>query len=568
MRTRARLALIAASVILPVSLVVAAVVAGSEGGPAAPGRLPLAARGQAQGTALAASGDAAAGAESARYPYPGWAQYQAGPDLPALTGSARAYRLPAAAVTEESVRQLAAALGVDGDLQPVDGGGWEFGRPGEGGHLFVNGDGSGSWYFTDESVLDKTGGSSTGPGEATCSGLECTLSSRSVGTPCAEPGPDASAGAPVCADVVPTTVPVPADLPSAEQAEAITQDLLAAAGMAVDGAEAHVWDNSPYEMSVQVDPLVDGMPTYGFGAYVSIGDQGVVQYANGYLGQPEPADEYPLTGTAAAIDRLNLGNPLPWAGVALMSGAGGGSLAAPISPSGACWKTNTGEEGCTEGSGPALGGPGSSADHPLPACAPATSVTSDGVASDVDVPGYECGVDDGWFAYAPRAAVGSSAPAAVPATTLLCDATPVYSSDGGVSVAGCPGSGAGVSEPARFPEPPPPEPVVLNDARVGLMVAAGATGRDAWLVPVYLFDGGETYGTVVAAAVADEYLPEPLPVTDLPLPEPVPLPAVDPIAPVTTEPLPGRTDPAPLATAVVEPGPPTPVPLPAPVAEN
>lgn len=562
MRTRARLALIAASVILPVSLLVVVVVAASDGGPAAPGRLPLAAGGQAQGTAIAASGDAAAGAESARYPYPGWVQYQAGPDLPALTGSARAYRLPAGAITEESVRRLGAALGVDGDPVPVDGGGWEFGRPGEGGHLYVSGDGSGSWSFTDESVLDMTGSSSSASGEAACSGLGCTLSSRPVGTPCAQPGPDAPGDVPVCADVVPTTVPVPTDLPSAEQAEAIARDLLAATGVAVEGAEVHVWDNSPYEMSVQVDPLVDGMPTYGFGGYVSIGDQGAVQYANGYLGQPEPADEYPLTGTPAAIERLNSGNPLPWAGVTLMSDAGGGSMAAPVSPSEECSAITTAdgvEEQCVARGTASYSGTGVGPQEDV--WCQDTSHPAEGVPPTI------CKTAGEWFAYAPSMPVDSSTQDAVPQTTALCDSTPVFSSDGGVSVAGCPGSGAGVSGPVPFPEPPPPEPVVLNDARVGLMVAAGADG-DAWLVPVYLFDGGETYGTVVAAALADEYLPEPPPVTDLPVPEPMPLPAIDPDAPVTIEPVPGRTEPAPPATAVVQPGPTTLLPRPPPVAEN
>jgi hypothetical protein len=66
-------------------------------------------------------------------------------------------------------------------------------------------------------------------------------------------------------------------------------------------------DDAFTEWSVRVDPTVDGLSTSGLTSYVAVGSKGAIDYANGYIAVPEAADEYPLTGTAAAIERMNRG---------------------------------------------------------------------------------------------------------------------------------------------------------------------------------------------------------------------------------------------------------------------
>ena len=83
-------------------------------------------------------------------------------------------------------------------------------------------------------------------------------------------------------------------------------ELAATRGHRHDDATVSV-DDYVTQWSVRVDPIVDGVPTEGFTTTVTIGENGVVEYANGTLGRPQAADEYPLIGTSAAIDHLNKG---------------------------------------------------------------------------------------------------------------------------------------------------------------------------------------------------------------------------------------------------------------------
>jgi hypothetical protein len=96
--------------------------------------------------------------------------------------------------------------------------------------------------------------------------------------------------------------------------------------------------------------MVDGIATSGLTSYVSVGAQGAVDYANGYLAIPERADEYPLTGTAVAIERMNRGE-----------GFGGGVR--PLVATG-------GAQIVEDGSGASAGAPGSvepiAPDEPAP----------------------------------------------------------------------------------------------------------------------------------------------------------------------------------------------------------
>jgi hypothetical protein len=104
-----------------------------------------------------------------------------------------------------------------------------------------------------------------------------------------------------------TTIPQhPANLPSEDEAKKIASQLLQRAGIDIDNATTAV-DDFVTQWSVRVDPRLDGVATEGMTTVVTIGENGVVDYANGILGRAEAADEYPLIGTGAAIDRLNKG---------------------------------------------------------------------------------------------------------------------------------------------------------------------------------------------------------------------------------------------------------------------
>ena len=184
---------------------------------------------------------AASGAEDSSMP--AWITYVAGDDLPALGGEAPAYRL-AGAVSEDQVRALADALGLDGD--PVhENGLW--GVTGDTGTLEVYEGGGAAWWFTS----GRGGGAVGGSGGSTGSG--CAETTDDVVTECtvttlAEP-PDCGAAdgegcfpvdEPTCdgptedCAVTPDDIAVPpapaADLPSEDEARAIALDLLAATG--------------------------------------------------------------------------------------------------------------------------------------------------------------------------------------------------------------------------------------------------------------------------------------------------------------------------------------------------
>ena len=315
-----RVAVVLAAVV-PVLLLAVAIIVTRDGGSHRPARLPVAAGG---GASARSTADAAvAGApEPALYPA-GGIVYEAADGLPALDGTGRAYRLRP--VGEDAVRRLATALGLAGDPVAQEGGGL----------LVQDGDRM-------LSVYPQAGGSWSyylgGPDGSTGSGIAI------AGTPACDGGPDCPvtsppadcAGGDGCPDVAPPEPQRPSDLPSEEDAKAAALDLLRNAGVAVDGADVHV-DDAFTSWSVRVDPTVDGMATSGLTSYLAVGAKGAIDYANGYLATPEPADEYPLTGTAVAIERMNRGEGFgggvrPLAASAEAGPISGGGAAGSVEP--------------------------------------------------------------------------------------------------------------------------------------------------------------------------------------------------------------------------------------------
>ena len=119
-------------------------------------------------------------------------------------------------------------------------------------------------------------------------------------------GPDCSVSSAPVTTMPPPPPERPSDLPSRDEAESIARAVLAETGVAIDGASVDAFDNT-LSWSFTFDPVVDGLPTYGFNSSVSIGAGGEVIDGYGVIGTPTAGDEYPLIGTPAAVERLNRG---------------------------------------------------------------------------------------------------------------------------------------------------------------------------------------------------------------------------------------------------------------------
>ncbi|MFF8730903.1 hypothetical protein ACF073_31140 [Streptomyces sp. NPDC015171] len=226
--------------------------AGSDGGGTPP---PLALDGWAgNGTGGIAPGE----------PDPYGARYTARGPLPDGPGSAAVYE-PGAEVGREQVARLARALGVDGT--PVaEGRIWRIGgQDGSGPTLTVNRDAPGSWNY-----------SRYAPGTDNC---------RKV-TVCTQ-DPGAPAGAPV----------------SAAEAERAAAPVLKAAGL--DDAKTDASRVMGAQRVVNADPVVGGLPTYGWTTGLTVGRKGELVGGHGMLSTPAKGDTYPVLGAGKTLELLN-----------------------------------------------------------------------------------------------------------------------------------------------------------------------------------------------------------------------------------------------------------------------
>jgi hypothetical protein len=115
--------------------------------------------------------------------------------------------------------------------------------------------------------------------------------------------------APVSSPVAPARPLRPRDLPSRAEAERVARDLAAKAGLDLDGATVRVTDGFA-SRTVTIAPAVGGQPTSGFAWTVSVGANGTVLQAGGWLATPEPADTYPLIGVQEGFERLKKAGPI------------------------------------------------------------------------------------------------------------------------------------------------------------------------------------------------------------------------------------------------------------------
>ncbi|MFF8843750.1 hypothetical protein ACF08N_13685 [Streptomyces sp. NPDC015127] len=203
-------------------------------------------------------------------PNGGGVVYRAADDLPEGPERAAVHRA-AGSVTESEVARLAKALGVAGSPQLV-GAAWKIGadKDGSGPMLQVNKDAPGTWTFA------RYGAS---PGGDNC--LK---------------GKDCPAGGSVAPDE-----PGPAvDEAAAKKAAA---PVLAAVGQ--DDAKLDARQLMGAVRVVNADPVVGGLPTYGWTTGIQVGADGQVVGGSGQLKKPVKSHSYPVISADEAVKALN-----------------------------------------------------------------------------------------------------------------------------------------------------------------------------------------------------------------------------------------------------------------------
>ncbi|MFD7393031.1 hypothetical protein ACFV46_31635 [Streptomyces sp. NPDC059852] len=216
-------------------------------------------------------------------PNPYGVRYRAGGDLPDGPGSAPVYRA-AGQIGADDVERLADALGVDGT--PVSRGQtWHIGvKDGTGPTLQVDKQAPGAWTFQRFAA-----------GTDDCRGV----------AGCAKT-PSARAG----------------DPPAEDAAKKAAAPVLEAAGQ--DGAKLDAGQVMGAQRVVRAEPVVDGLPTYGWTTGVTVNAQGEVVGGSGLLATPVKGDTYPVL---SADKTLGLMNETPGGG----DGRGGiGGCADPV----------------------------------------------------------------------------------------------------------------------------------------------------------------------------------------------------------------------------------------------
>ncbi|WP_210576200.1 hypothetical protein [Streptomyces sp. GESEQ-4] len=225
---------------------------GAPGGDGTPP--PLALDGYSEGSAGIAPGE----------PDPNGVTYKAEGEMPDGPESAPVYRV-SGEVTEGQVAELAAALGVDGT--PVaQGQAWTVGaQDAAGPSLQVNKAAPGTWTFHRYA-----------------------------------PGTDACESTTVCSKDPAN----PADDPvSPEAAEQAAAPILKAVGQ--DDAKIDTSQVIGAQRVVNANPVVDGMPTYGWTTGLTIGAEGEVVGGSGQLKAPAKGDTYPVLSAEKTLGLMN-----------------------------------------------------------------------------------------------------------------------------------------------------------------------------------------------------------------------------------------------------------------------
>jgi hypothetical protein len=296
--TRQRLIALAVAVLFVGAVAGIAFAATGGGGPAPLPKLPVGASSSEQATA--STGAVAPGLA----PF-GVVRYELRGALPALAGSAPAYRL-GDAFNQGAAGRLAAALGLHGTLR-AGGQGWIL-TDGDRTLSISNAPGLPWWLEPGAVAGGVVGVTRTGvatAGSATAAPLPTTVPPPGTPPPAACPMPVCPPNA-LCAQLCgPPTPPRTADLPTTAAAERLARSTAAAAGLAVSDADATVTEGST--VAVALAPRLGGVPTSGWSWTFDLGSRGAIQDASGFLAPASRIGNYPLAGTATGFVRLQQG---------------------------------------------------------------------------------------------------------------------------------------------------------------------------------------------------------------------------------------------------------------------
>ncbi|TJZ50907.1 hypothetical protein FCH28_20555 [Streptomyces piniterrae] len=253
------------------------------------------------GTHAAAQGDPpplaldgyAGGGIAAGEPNPQGAKYRAVKKLPGGPKSAPVYR-PKGQISQASVERLAKALDVAGKVRS-EGNTWKVGGVTQDARhpvLQVSKTGSGSWTYSQYGT----------PGGTNCAlpsspkagaGDDVPVSSSRPGCPSYRGGGDASTeddgsgkGA-----------------VSPEKAKQAVRPVLKALGQ--QDAKLDASGLSGAVRIVTADPVLGGLPTYGWQSDLQVGSDGQVVGGSGQLADPVKGATYPVLGADKTLDRLN-----------------------------------------------------------------------------------------------------------------------------------------------------------------------------------------------------------------------------------------------------------------------
>ncbi|MER7905583.1 hypothetical protein ABTX84_20140 [Streptomyces sp. NPDC095614] len=211
-------------------------------------------------------------------PHGGGVVYRASGALPDGPGSAAVHRAEGT-VTAAEVARLAKALGVPGTPH-TDGAAWRVGSDDDssGPVLKVVKQAPGTWTFA---RYGSGGPDACEPGPA-----------------CAEQDRTASSGSPV----------------DEKAAKAAAVPVLKAVGQ--DDAALDADQLMGSVRVVNADPVVGGLPTYGWSTGIQVGAEGEIVGGTGHLKGLSKGDTYPVTGADEALKQLNAENrPAPKGGV-------------------------------------------------------------------------------------------------------------------------------------------------------------------------------------------------------------------------------------------------------------
>lgn len=247
---------------------------------------------------LALDGYTGGGSIAAGEPNPQGAKYKAVKELPDGPSSAPVYR-PKGEISRESVERLAKALDVAGKVRS-EGTTWKVGgleRDARSPVLQVNKTGSGSWTYSQYGT----------PGGTNCalpaSPKGGTGSDQAGGGASSQPGCPSYRGG---GDITTEDDSSGKGAVSQEKAKQAVRPVLKALGQ--QSAKLDASGLSGAVRIVTADPVLGGLPTYGWQSDLQVGSDGQVVGGNGQLANPVKGAVYPVLSADKTLERLNSGD--------------------------------------------------------------------------------------------------------------------------------------------------------------------------------------------------------------------------------------------------------------------